>query len=257
MSKLLVKLKYIGTNYVGWQVQNNGLSIQESVQNAIEKVYGKRVDVTGCSRTDSGVHASGYCFCFTPPKEVDPFRVPLALNSALPEDISAVSCEIVDDDFHPRYNAVAKEYVYKIYDGRLRDPFLDGLAYHYVGKLDVSLMDKAAGEIVGTHDFKSFMANGSKIEDTVRTIYHCSVDKKEDHIEIRVCGDGFLYKMVRIIVGTLISVSEGKIKSEDIKEIIEAKNRNAAGKTAPPIGLYLDKVYYDLREVDYLAKKTR
>lgn len=254
MSRLLVKLKYIGTNYVGWQVQNNGLSVQESVQDAIEKVYGKRVNVTGCSRTDSGVHANGYCFCFDPPKIVDPYRVPHSLNSALPDDISAVSCQTVDDSFHPRYDAVAKEYVYKIYDGRLRDPFLDGFAYHYIGKLDVELMNKAAQKFVGTYDFRSFMANGSKIEDTVRTIYFCNVTRKDSCVEIRVCGNGFLYKMVRIMVGTLLAVNEGKISADDIEKIIKTKSRKAAGKTALPVGLYLDKVYYDKEEVEGFEK---
>ena len=255
MKKLLVKLKYNGTNYVGWQVQKNGLSVQETVQNAIEKVYGQRADVTGCSRTDSGVHANGYCFCFELSKQVDPFRVPLALNSALPEDMSAVSCRQVEDDFHPRYNALAKEYVYKIYDGRCRNPFLQGLAYHYIGKLDVELMNNAASQFIGTYDFCSFMAKGSKIIDTVRTIYLCEVVSKDDYVEVRICGNGFLYKMVRIIVGTLLAVNEGKISIEDIKKIIDAKDRAKAGKTAPPIGLYLNKVFYDEQEVDAIEKR--
>lgn len=256
MSRLLVKLKYIGTNYVGWQVQKNGLSIQQCVQDAIEKVYGSRVDVTGCSRTDSGVHANGYCFCFNPPKKVDPFRVPLSLNSALPEDISAVECIEVDDNFHPRYDAVAKEYVYKLYDGRLRNPFLDGLTYHYIGKMDTALVNCAAKYFVGTHDFRAFMANGSKIEDTVRTIYYCFVSEKEDYIEFKICGNGFLYNMVRIIMGTLIAVNEKKILPEDVKWILESKSRDNAGKTAPAIGLYLNRVYYDMKEVDCFVKEA-
>ena len=217
MSRLLVKLKYNGSNYVGWQVQKNGLSVQECVQNAIEKVYGKRVDVTGCSRTDSGVHANGYCFCFEPPVKVDPFRVPLSLNSALPLDVSAFECIKVDDSFHPRYSALAKEYIYKLYDGRCRNPFYEGLAYHYIGNLNVQLMDAAAKMLVGENDFKSFMATGSKIEDTVRTIYYCDVTRKDDCVEVHICGDGFLYKMVRIVVGSLIALSEGKIRTSDIK----------------------------------------
>lgn len=244
MAKLLVKIKYNGSGYVGWQVQKNGLSVQQCVQDAVEKVYGKRFDVTGCSRTDSGVHASGYCFCFDPGRDVQPSRVALALNSALPEDIAAFSCCIVDDSFHPRYSAVAKEYVYKLYDGRSRDPFLKGLAYHYPGVLNTGLMEKAAEYITGTHDFRAFMANGSKILDTVRTVYFCKVEKKEDHIEIRICGDGFLYKMVRIIVGTLIAVSEQKISADSLPQIIASLDRKNAGKTAPPEGLYLNKVYY-------------
>lgn len=250
MKKLLVKLKYNGSNYVGWQVQKNGLSIQECVQDAIEKVYGSRVPVTGCSRTDSGVHSNGYCFCFTPPCEVEPYRVIASLNYALPNDMGVYDCTTVDDDFHPRYNAVAKEYIYKIYDGRPRNPFLQGLAYHYIGKLNVNDMNEAASLFEGTHDFRSFMANGSKITDTIRTIYYCNVVRKQDYIEMKVCGDGFLYNMVRIMVGTLIAVSEQKIDKKSILDIIFSRDRNKAGKTAPPYGLYLNRVFYDIREVD-------
>lgn len=256
MSKLLVKLKYNGTNYVGWQVQKNGLSVQECVQDAIEKLYGVRTDVTGCSRTDSGVHANGYCFCFKPPYPVEPYKAVAALNFALPDDMGVCGCMSVPDDFHPRYNAVAKEYIYKIYDGRPRNPFLCGLAYHYIGKLDTGLMNAAAREFVGKHDFKSFMANGSKIRDTVRTVYYCDVSDKDEYIQVRICADGFLYKMVRIIVGTLIAVSEQKIDKNQISYIISARDRSAAGKTASPSGLYLNKVFYDLKEVENAGAGT-
>lgn len=253
MQRLLVTLKYIGTNYVGWQVQQNGLSVQSAVQDAIEKIFSQRVDVTGCSRTDSGVHANGYRFCFNPPREITPYRMLAALNFALPEDMGVVDCIVVGDDFHPRYNALAKEYVYKIYDGRCRNPFLNGLAWHYVGSLNVDKMSAAASCIVGTYDFSSFMAQGSKILDTVRTVYKCDVERKDGCVQITVCGDGFLYKMVRIIVGTLIAVSEGKISPDSIGEIIASKDRANAGRTAPPSGLYLNRVFYDETEVtDYV-----
>lgn len=250
MSRLLVKLKFIGTNYVGWQVQKNGISVQQCVQDAIEKLYGVRVDVTGCSRTDSGVHANGYCLCFTPPVSVTPHRVLAALNHVLPDDMGVSECIEVPDDFHPRYNAVAKEYIYKIYGGRARNPFLNGLSYHYPGKLNISLINEASQYIVGTHDFRSFMANGSKIIDTVRTVYYCNFTAKDGYCELRICGDGFLYNMVRIIVGTLLAVNEGKISADDITDIINAKNRDSAGKTAPPQGLYLNRVFYDIKEVE-------
>lgn len=255
MSRLLVKLRYKGTSYVGWQVQKNGLSIQQSVQDAIEKVYGKRYDVTGCSRTDSGVHANGYCFCFEPDFEVEPYRVPLSINSALPPDIAAYDCIKVENDFHPRYSALGKEYVYKLYDGRHRNPFCDGLAYHYIGNLDVELMNKAAAYIVGKHDFRSFMANGSKIIDTVRTVWDCKVIRDGEFVNIVISGDGFLYKMVRIIVGTLISVSEGKISPEYVSDIISSCDRSKAGRTAVPEGLYLNRVFYNSEEVENFAGK--
>lgn len=250
MQRFVVTLKYIGTNYVGWQVQQNGVSVQSAVQDAIEKLYGERVDVTGCSRTDSGVHANGYCFCFTPPRDTDPYRALAALDFALPEDMGVVDCAVVDNDFHPRYSAVAKEYVYRIYDGRPRDPFLKGLAWHYIGRLDDKKMDEAASRIVGTHDFCSFMAKGSKIIDTTRTVFACRVKRDGNCVEMTVCGDGFLYKMVRIIVGTLVAVSEGRISPDDVDGIIAAKDRSRAGKTAPPEGLYLNRVFYDKEEVN-------
>ncbi len=249
MKRLLVELKYIGTNYVGWQVQQNGKSVQETVQDAIESIYGVRADVTGCSRTDSGVHANGYRFCFLPPKPTTPYKALAALNFALPDDMGVVSCVEVDDDFHPRYSAVAKEYVYKIYDGRAKNPFLNGFAWHYVGKLDTDKMSAAASQFLGKHDFCSFMAKGSKIIDTVRTIYWLNVKRSSDCITITVCGDGFLYKMVRIIVGTLVAVSEGKISPDSITDIINKKSRQSAGKTAPAEGLYLNRVFYDKKEV--------
>lgn len=250
MAKLLVKLRYNGTNYVGWQVQKNGLSVQTCVQDAIEKIYGIRCDVTGCSRTDSGVHANGYCFCFSLPFYIQPYKVISALNFALPEDMGVVDCFQVSDDFHPRYNAVAKEYIYKIYDGYTRNPFLNGLAYHYIGRLNLKLINDTASEFTGKHDFRSFMAKGSKITDTVRTVFYCDAKDMEDYVQIRICADGFLYKMVRIIVGTLLAVNEQKIDKNQISDIISAKDRNKAGKTAPPEGLYLSKVFYDIKEVE-------
>ncbi len=249
MKRLLVTLKYRGTNYVGWQVQQNGTSVQTAVQDAIEKLYGTRVDVTGCSRTDSGVHANGYRFCFTPPCETTPFKVIASLNHVLPDDMGVCDCIEVDEEFHPRYSAVAKEYVYKLYGGRARDPFLNGLAWHYRGEPDVELMNSAAKHFIGKYDFCSFMAKGSKIIDTTRTVFDCRAEQKKGYVQISICGDGFLYKMVRIIVGTLIAVSEGKFTPSDIDKIIAAKSRDAAGRTAPSEGLYLNRVFYDLKEV--------
>lgn len=254
MSKLLVKLKYNGSNYVGWQVQKNGVSVQQCVQDSIERLYGSRFAVTGCSRTDSGVHANEYCFCFDPQYEIDPYRVVAALNYALPLDMGVYDCTAVSDDFHPRYSALAKEYIYKIYDGRGRNPFYEGLAYHYIGNINVELINNAAQQFVGKHDFRSFMANGSKIEDTVRTIYYCNVKRVDDYVEVKICGDGFLYKMVRIIVGTLLAVNDGKIDTSAIHDIILALDRSMAGKTAPPHGLYLNRVFYDKKEVEQFGK---
>ena len=250
-SRLLLKIRYHGAAFVGWQVQKNGKSVQEQMQDAIEEIFGTRVGVTGCSRTDSGVHAMEYCLCFDPPRPMELKRVAFALNSVLPESISVLSCEEVDEEFHPRYHAVAKEYIYRFYDTPSPDPFKNGLAFHDHKGLNVELMNRAASHFVGTHDFKGFMSTGSKIEDTVRTIYHASVSRVGDDIIFRVVGDGFLYNMVRIMAGTLLFISMGRIDEAKLPEIIAAGERSAAGKTMPAYGLYLNKVYYNEKEVPH------
>ena len=242
--KFLLTIKYHGADFVGWQVQKNGISVQETLQDALQTLLGHRPDVTGCSRTDSGVHAEGYKACFVSDTDKECKRISLGLNALLPDSVSVWECCEVPLDFHPRYNAVAKEYVYRLYDGMSPDPFLKGLAWHYKGFLDTDKMQAAANKMVGKHDFRSFMAQGSKIIDTHRQIYWCDVTRRDRLIEIRVCGDGFLYNMVRIMVGTLVFVSRDRIKVEDIPAVIAAKDRAAAGQTAPAEGLYLSKVYY-------------
>lgn len=249
--KLLLKIRYNGAAFVGWQVQKNGKSVQEQMQDAIEEIFGTRVGVTGCSRTDSGVHAMEYCLCFDPPREIELKRIAFALNSVLPESISVLSCQEVPADFHPRYHAVAKEYVYRFYDGSAPDPFKVGLAFHERKGLDAALMDRAARHFLGTHDFKGFMSTGSKIEDTVRTIYYSRVERRGEDVIFRVVGDGFLYNMVRIMAGTLLFVSMGRIEEAALPGIIRAGERSAAGKTMPAYGLYLNKVYYDEKEVPH------
>lgn len=249
--RLLLKIRYNGSGFVGWQVQKNGKSVQEQMQDAVEEIFGRRVGITGCSRTDSGVHALEYCLCFDPPREMELKRIPLALNSVLPEDISVLSCQEVADDFHPRYSAVAKEYLYRFYDGFAPDPFKRGLAFHERKGLDAEKMNRAAKAFLGTHDFAAFMSTGSKIEDTVRTIHYSEVTRQGNDVVFRVVGDGFLYNMVRIMAGTLLFVSMGRISVEDLPKIIEGKERSACGKTMPPYGLYLNKVYYDEKEVPH------
>ena len=243
--KFLLTLSFIGTDFVGWQVQKNGRSVQTCMQDAVEEIFGVRADVTGCSRTDSGVHATGYRMCFAADTDMECRRIPLALNSALPESVSVIDCREVALAFHPRYDAKAKEYVYLMYDGAARDPFLKDRAYHRKGNLDVDAMRQAAAAFIGTHDFRSFMSEGSKITDTVRTLYWLDVDRQGRRIVIRVCGDGFLYNMVRIIAGTLAKVGGGALPPQETERIIAARDRSAAGPTAPACGLYLHRVFYD------------
>ena len=243
--KYLLTVAYNGKNYCGYQKQKNGISIQEKLTEASECLFGEGVNITGCSRTDSGVHARGFkatLECRQTSITVD--KIPTALNTVLPDDIAVLDAEVVSDTFHPRYDVKSKEYRYIIHDGKVRDPFLSGRAYHYPKTLDHNVMNEAASCFVGEHDFASFMASGSKIVDTVRTVYSCNVTREGDMITVSITGNGFLYNMVRIIVGTLISVSDGKIKPNEITSIISAKDRSRAGSTAPAHGLYLYDVKY-------------
>ena len=246
--KILLRISYDGTNYHGWQVQNNGVSIQEKMCEAASIIYQSDVKITGCSRTDSGVHAKEYyCTLETmddaPNIPVD--RIPTAMNMQLPEDITVYDAKIVENDFHARYFVKSKTYEYVIDNGYYRNPFLLNHAWHYKRKLDEKIMDLAAKEYIGTYDFSAFMAAGSSVKDTVRTIYDAEVIRDEDKIIFRVNGNGFLFNMVRIMMGTLVNVSEGKIKPSDIKNIILSCDRKNAGLTAPSNGLYLLKVKYE------------
>ncbi len=243
--KYLLTISYDGRNYCGYQKQKNGISVQERLTEAAEALFGKGSKITGCSRTDSGVHAVAFKATLESENaRICPEKLPFALNSHLPDDISvrdAVSCDI---EFHPRYDVKEKEYRYIISDTATADPFLAGRAYHYPRRLDAVLMNEAAAGFVGRHDFRAFMASGSKITDTVREIYSCNVTRDGDTVTVSVRGNGFLYNMVRIIVGTLIAVSDKKLIPSDIPKIIESKERKQAGATAPACGLYLYDVKY-------------
>lgn len=246
--KLLLTIAYDGSAYHGYQVQNGQMTVQERLNDAVLTVFGKRYPVTGCSRTDSGVHALDFKATVTLDVEaprIPPDRVPLAMNLALPNDISVISASMVPDSFHPRYDVVSKEYRYKILNSRIRDPFLVGRAYQFAVPLDISLMNRAALGFLGSHDFSAFSAAGSEVIERTRTIYQCSVEREGDVVTIRVVGNGFLYNMVRIITGTLIDVSRGRILPDDIPQILESLDREKAGFTAPACGLYLYRVNYE------------
>lgn len=249
----LLTIQYDGRRYHGYQVQKNGLSIQEVLTAAARTVFGCPCAITGCSRTDSGVHALDFKATLRPDRDVTiPVdKVAVALNTVLPEDVAVLSSVEVSDTFHPRYDVTEKEYTYLIHNAPTRDPFLVGYAYHYPRKLNVSLMNEAAKAFLGTHDFSSFMAAGSKITDPTRTIYDCRVEEEGTKIKVTVRGNGFLYHMVRILVGTLIAVSEGKIDVSDLPSILSARDRSRAGSTAPACGLYLSHVSYEERRERY------
>ena len=242
--RYLLTVKYLGSLFCGWQVQPNGFTVQEALCSAAKKIFSKKTNITGCSRTDSGVHALNFCCHFDAETSINPEKMPDAFNNNLPEGISVIKCETVPEDFHARYDCKGKTYVYKILNSRNPDPFLYGRAYQVKYKLNVEEMQKAAEEFIGEYDFSAFCAAGTAVEDKVRTITDCFVRKNEDIIEISVSGNGFLYNMVRIIAGTLLEVGCGKIEPYSIKKIILSKDRSLAGTTLPAEGLYLKEVYY-------------
>lgn len=244
MRNLLITIQYDGTNYHGWQVQDNAVSVQETFQNAVEKVFLERLDVKGCSRTDTGVHANMYCLTLKSDMQISDEGVIMALNSNLPKDIAVIDCKQVDDDFHPRYSCKSKEYVYKLYNGKRRNPFFANYSFYYRRDIDADYLNKEAQAFVGTHDFSGFCSSKSQVEDTVRTVNAFKVWRENDMVYFKVEADGFLYNMVRIMVGTLLFVAEGKIKEGQLIDIIESKDRKKAGKTAQPQGLYLNKINY-------------
>lgn len=241
-------IAYAGTAYSGWQVQKNATAVQELVQNAAERVFGYRPDVSGCSRTDSGVHALAYVCHIESPKEISADKLPLAMNMHLPSDISVTSARVEEAGFHARYSALGKEYMYVVRNSRIRDPFTLGLSYLYPFPIDADSADGAGKAFEGRHDFGAFMSAGSKITDTVRTVYYFRVVRKGDYVCIYTAADGFLYNMVRIMVGSLL-------KGVNISAALESKVRSDAGPTAPAEGLYLNRVFYDKEELEARIKE--
>lgn len=237
---------YDGKKYHGWQVQENAESVQQQFQKALFEVIGERPDIKGCSRTDAGVHANMYCISFHTEHSIPADRLPLALNRFLPTDIAATDARDVPQDFHARYSCLGKEYIYKINNARMRNPFLEGYALHYWQKLDEAVMNEAAKHFLGRHDFTSFCTIDPhrKKGDFHRTVKNISVERQGDIVTVTIEADGFLYNMVRIIVGTLLYTAQGKISPQEIPDIIGALDRSKAGPTAPPEGLYLNRVFY-------------
>lgn len=245
MKRIKLTIAYDGTNYCGWQVQPNGITVEEVVNKALKKLTGEDIQVIGASRTDSGVHALGNVAVFDTHTTIPPERISYALNQRLPEDIVIVKSEEVAEDFHPRYCDCSKTYEYHILNTRIPIPTKRLTNYFVSYDLDVEKMRKAAGYLIGEHDFVSFCNVRTDVEDTVRTVTELEILKDGEEITIRISGNGFLYNMVRIIVGTLIRVGRGFYEPEKVKEILEAKDRKAAGVTAPPHGLMLAEIRYE------------
>lgn len=252
--KLLVYVAYDGAKFCGYQTQQNGYSVQQALCEGTEALFGHACDVTGCSRTDSGVHANMFCATVTEHGKsylsttVPVDRIPRALNIRLPEAVSVWHARWVPTDFHARYGVSSKEYVYRIHNAPERDPFLVGRAWHYprvISDGGLSAMQTAAAGFVGERDFAACMAAGSSVRSTVRNVMSASVAREGDLITFRVRADGFLYNMVRIMMGTLVEVAEGRIPADEIPARLQSLDRTALGRTAPAEGLYLDRVFYD------------
>ena len=245
LRNLLLTISYDGKCFHGWQIQQNALTVQEVFQAALAKIIGDSFDVKGCSRTDSGVHANMYCVSVKTAHPIPCERLKAALNRWLPLSVAVLGCREVGADFHARYSCKSKEYVYKIWNAQVRSPFLDGYALHYRYPLDERLLNEAAQAYVGLHDFTSFCTPDKREQgDLRRNVLHFSVTRDGDMVTMRVEADGFLYNMVRIMVGTLLRIAQGKIAPYGIPAIIERRDRQFAGPTAPPCGLYLNKVKY-------------
>lgn len=245
MRRVKLTIAYDGTNYCGWQVQPNGITIEEVVNKALSKLTGENIVVIGASRTDSGVHAMGNVAVFDTNTTIPPERIAMAVNRILPEDIVVVKSEEVPLDFHPRYCDCEKTYEYHIVNTRIPIPTKRLTNYFVSYELDIEKMREAASYLVGEHDFASFCNIKTDVESTVRTVKELEILKNGNEITIRISGNGFLYNMVRIIVGTLIRVGRGFYEPKQVKEILEAKNRKAAGVTAPPHGLMLMEIRYN------------
>ncbi len=252
---LLVRCSYCGAAYHGFQIQKNGDTVAARLMDAIFRVTGEDSPTIGCSRTDAGVHAREYFFNFHTDTKIPAGRLPAALNAHLPYDIAVTRCREVPEDFHARYHAVGKEYCYLIHNSPVRDPFFEHLKYHYRCPLDEKLLDRAAKGFVGAHDFSAFCSAGSSVKDTVRTITDAGVRRDGDLVVFTVRGTGFLYNMVRIMVGTLLAVAEGKLTVREIPEIIESRDRSRAGVTAPAHGLYLNRVFYTQEEFEIPSRR--
>lgn len=243
MRNIKLTIQYNGKNYCGWQKQNNSLGVQGTIEQAIKEITSEDIKITGSGRTDAGVHALGQVANFNTESSIPIEKIPSALNSKLPKDISIINAEEMPLDFHSRYCAKGKTYRYMIYNNSYRTPIYNNISYFVKYDLDLEKMQKEAKSLIGTYDFKGFMSSGSSVKDTVRTIYDIQIIKQEDLIVIEVQGNGFLYNMVRIIVGTLVDIGRGRINS-DMSSIIESKSRSMAGHTAPAQGLFLKKVDY-------------
>jgi len=241
---IALKLTYVGTAYHGWQIQKNAVTVEETLEHALATVVGHPVKCVGAGRTDAGVHARVYIANFHTTSTIPCERLPLAVNTRLPEDIVVTKATEVSEEFNAIGSCIQKEYTYQIYNSRIRDPFFVNRAWFYPKKLDETVLAAAAAQFVGTHDLAAVRSVGTETRSTVRTVHYFEVERKDNLILCRVCADGFLYNMVRAMVGTIVYASEGKLAPEDIPAILEGRCRTDAGPTAPPGGLSMTNLWY-------------
>lgn len=245
MKRFKMIVAYDGTDYHGFARQNDTVTVQGTLEKAIKRITQQESLTLGAGRTDAGVHAKGQCVVFDSETTIPTDRLLKALNSQLPPDIVIQSIEEVDSSFHPRFGAKRKTYRYQIWCNPLPDPFTYRYALHYPYQIDEKKMQAAARHMIGEHDFACFCASGSQVKETVRTIYSIDIKREGPMIAVDICGNGFLYNMVRIIIGTLLYVNEGKLTAEDIPAIINGKDRKKSGPTVPPQGLTMLNIVYE------------
>ena len=245
MKRIKLTVAYDGTDYCGWQIQKNGITVEEVLNRALSRLTGEEITVVGASRTDAGVHARGNVAVFDTDTRIPAERIAYAVNALLPEDVVVVRSEEVPAGWHPRKCVSVKTYEYRILNKEFPDPVRRRDTYFVSFSLDIERMRRAAEYLKGEHDFKSFCSAQTAVETTVRTIYDLDIKKEGEIITIRVRGNGFLYNMVRIIAGTLAGVGRGYFEPEDMERVLEAKDRTQAGVTAPPQGLILVGIEYE------------
>ena len=244
---IALRLRYDGSRYHGWQVQKNDITVARTVEEALEKVCGHPVKVTGCGRTDAGVHALRYCANFRTDCRIPADRIPFAVNARLPGDIAVTDAVEAEDNFNSIGSCIKKEYIYKILNSPIRDPFLEKRVCFYPQRLDMKQIAAAARAFEGTQDFRAVRSEGTQTKTTMRTVYWCRAEKEGDIITVSICANGFLYNMCRAMVGTMVHASYGKLRPDDIPGLLEKGDRRLTGPTMPPQGLYLNNVWYEGR----------
>ena len=254
MKNIALCLRYDGSRYHGWQVQKNDITVAQTMEEALAKVCEEPIKLTGCGRTDAGVHALSYCANFRSDTRIPLERLPLAINSRLPGDIAVLEAVEVEEDFNAIGSCIKKEYVYKIHNSNIRDPFMEKRVCFYPQHLDMELMQRAARAFEGTHDFRAVRSEGTQTKTTVRTVHWCRAEKEGDIITVSICANGFLYNMCRAMVGTMVYASYGKLIPEDIPMLLEKGDRRLTGPTMPPQGLYMHKLWYEGAAGEMMAR---